>query len=99
MVASKADGTPLNEVTGFDKRAARLCEAVGATMRRRAQADRINALAAERGESWLPRYGGLISSEWEFAKGLQLLEEGPGSLRCNGPLGGSSRLDRLATVR
>ena len=31
----------------------------------------------ERGEPWLPRYGGLISSEWEFAKGLQLLEEAP----------------------
>ncbi|MET3807471.1 L-ribulokinase [Nakamurella sp. UYEF19] len=41
------------------------------------QADRINELARERGESWLPRYGGLISSEWEFAKGLQLLEEDP----------------------
>ncbi len=41
------------------------------------QADRINALAAELGEDWLPRYGGLISSEWEFAKGLQLLEEDP----------------------
>lgn len=41
------------------------------------QADRINRLAAERGESWLARYGGLISSEWEFAKGLQLLEEDP----------------------
>ncbi|MEO7752804.1 MAG: ribulokinase [Terracoccus sp.] len=39
------------------------------------QADRINALAAERGEAWLPRYGGLISSEWEFAKALQVLEE------------------------
>ncbi|HBH56681.1 MAG TPA: ribulokinase, partial [Arthrobacter bacterium] len=41
------------------------------------QADRINILARERGETWLPRYGGLISSEWEFAKGLQLLEEDP----------------------
>jgi L-ribulokinase len=40
-------------------------------------ADRINALAAERGEPWLARYGGKISSEWEFAKGLQLLEEDP----------------------
>lgn len=40
-------------------------------------ADRINALAAERGESWLARYGGRISSEWEFAKALQLLEEDP----------------------
>ena len=40
-------------------------------------ADRINELARERGEAWLARYGGLISSEWEFAKGLQLLEEAP----------------------
>jgi ribulose kinase len=42
-----------------------------------AQADRINALASERGEPWLQRYGGLISSEWEFAKALQVLEEDP----------------------
>lgn len=42
-----------------------------------AHADRINELAARRGESWLPRYGGKISSEWEFAKGLQMLEEDP----------------------
>jgi L-ribulokinase len=40
-------------------------------------ADRINALAHERGEPWIRRYGGKISSEWEFAKGLQLLEEDP----------------------
>ena len=40
-------------------------------------ADRINALAAARGEPWLARYGFKISSEWEFAKGLQLLEEDP----------------------
>jgi L-ribulokinase len=41
------------------------------------QAERINAVARERGEPWLPRYGGMISSEWEFAKGLQILEEDP----------------------
>jgi L-ribulokinase len=41
------------------------------------QADRINALALERGEPWLLRYGGRISSEWEFAKALQVLEEDP----------------------
>jgi hypothetical protein len=34
-------------------------------------------VARERGEPWLARYGGLISSEWEFAKGLQILEEDP----------------------
>ncbi|WP_406313740.1 ribulokinase [Streptosporangium sp. NBC_01639] len=40
-------------------------------------ADRINALADRRKETWLPRYGGKISAEWEFAKGLQVLEEDP----------------------
>ena len=44
------------------------------------QADRINALAAQRGEPWLPRYGGLISSEWEFAKALEILEDDPRGL-------------------
>ena len=41
------------------------------------QADRINTLAHERGEPWIARYGGKISSEWQFAKALQLLEEDP----------------------
>jgi L-ribulokinase len=41
------------------------------------QAERINAAARERDEPWLARYGGVISSEWEFAKGLQILEEDP----------------------
>ncbi|HET7781147.1 MAG TPA: ribulokinase [Arthrobacter sp.] len=76
MVPVKADGTPLNELPGFANRP----HAYVKLWRHHAaqgQADRINRLAAERGEEWLPRYGGLISSEWEFAKGLQLLEEDP----------------------
>jgi L-ribulokinase len=76
MVPVKADGTPLNELPGFGNRP----HAYVKLWRHHAaqgQADRINRLAAERGEEWLPRYGGLISSEWEFAKGLQLLEEDP----------------------
>jgi L-ribulokinase len=40
-------------------------------------ADRINELAHARKEPWISRYGGKISSEWEFAKALQLLEESP----------------------
>jgi L-ribulokinase len=43
------------------------------------QADRINALARDRGEPWIARYGGKISAEWQFAKALQLLEEDSGS--------------------
>jgi L-ribulokinase len=41
------------------------------------QADLINDVASRRGELWLGRYGGKISSEWEFAKGLQVLQEDP----------------------
>jgi L-ribulokinase len=40
-------------------------------------ADRLNTLAHRRAEAWISRYGGLVSSEWEFAKGLQLLDEDP----------------------
>jgi L-ribulokinase len=39
------------------------------------QADRINEVAAERGEAWLALYGGKLSAEWQLAKGLQLYEE------------------------
>jgi L-ribulokinase len=42
-----------------------------------AQADRITDVAGARNEPWLGRYGGRISSEWELAKALQLLEEDP----------------------
>ena len=50
-------------------------------------ADRINAVAHERGEKWINRYGGKISSEWQFAKALQLLEEDSSST--SAPTGGS----------
>ncbi len=41
------------------------------------EADEVNAVARERGEAWLPRYGGKISSEWFFPKALQVLREAP----------------------
>ncbi|CAM3983935.1 ribulokinase [Cohnella lubricantis] len=41
------------------------------------EANRLNAIAAERGEKWLPRYGGKISSEWMIAKVWQILNEAP----------------------
>jgi L-ribulokinase len=40
-------------------------------------ADRVTALAAKRGERWLARYGGRISSEWLLPKALQIAEEAP----------------------
>ena len=61
---------------GVPRPAPRLPEAVEAPRRPGAGRAR-DALAAERGESWLARYGGRISSEWQFAKALQLLEEDP----------------------
>ncbi|MEU7530027.1 ribulokinase [Saccharothrix sp. NPDC042600] len=76
MVPTTADGTPLNELPEFADHPhayVKLWKHHAA----QPQADRINHLAERRGEPWLPRYGGLISSEWEFAKGLQVLEEAP----------------------
>jgi L-ribulokinase len=40
-----------------------------------AQADRLTAVAQERGEQFLARYGGRISSEWYFPKLLQIYAE------------------------
>ncbi|TLS52896.1 ribulokinase [Paenibacillus antri] len=41
------------------------------------EANKINAIAAQRGEAFLPRYGGKISSEWMIAKAWQILDEAP----------------------
>ncbi|WP_238007886.1 ribulokinase [Dactylosporangium sp. AC04546] len=69
-----ADGTPLSDVLPADRHAyPKLWKHHAA----QGQADRINALAAARGEPWLPRYGGKLSSEWQLAKALQVLEEAP----------------------
>jgi len=41
------------------------------------EADKITETARARSEKWLDRYGGKISSEWFFAKTLQILDEAP----------------------
>ncbi|HEY1666270.1 MAG TPA: ribulokinase [Trebonia sp.] len=72
------DGTPLCELPGLRERPhawPKLWKHHAA----QPQADRINDLAHARHEGWIARYGGRISSEWEFAKALQLLEEDPGT--------------------
>jgi L-ribulokinase len=69
-----ADGTPLCDLEEFRERPhayVKLWKHHAA----QAHADRITSLAEERGEWWLPRYGGRISSEWQYAKALQVLEE------------------------
>jgi L-ribulokinase len=76
VLPTLADGTPLCELPEL---ADRPHAYVKLWKHHAAQphADRINALAHERAEPWIARYGGRISSEWEFAKGLQLLEDDP----------------------
>jgi L-ribulokinase len=41
------------------------------------EANKLNAIAEARGEKFLPRYGGKISSEWMIAKVWQILDEAP----------------------
>lgn len=76
VLPTTADGTPLCEIPEF---AGRPHAYVKLWKHHAAQshADRLNAVAHERGESWIHRYGGKLSSEWELAKALQLLEEDP----------------------
>jgi L-ribulokinase len=71
-----ADGTPLCELDEYRTRPHAFVK-LWKHHAAQPHADRINELARQRNESWLPRYGGQISSEWELAKGLQLLEEDP----------------------
>jgi L-ribulokinase len=76
MVPVKADGTPLSNLSDFRDRPhayVKLWKHHAA----QPHADRINETARKRDEFWLARYGGQISSEWELAKGLQILEEDP----------------------
>src|SRR6266851_4528044 len=76
VMPTTADGTPLCQLPGLAGRPhsyPKLWKHHAA----QPQADRINALAHERHEPWIARYGGKISSEWQFAKALQLLDEDP----------------------
>jgi L-ribulokinase len=76
VLPTRADGTPLCELREYADRPhayVKLWKHHAA----QTHADRINEVARERGEPWLARYGGLISSEWEYAKALQVLEEDP----------------------
>jgi L-ribulokinase len=76
VLPALADGTPLCELPDLRERPhawPKLWKHHAA----QGQADRITDLAHERGEPWIARYGGRISSEWQFAKALQLLEEDP----------------------
>ena len=72
----KADGTPLCFLDQF-KDEPHAYVKLWKHHASQPQADRINEVARQRGESWLARYGGKYSSEWFFSKLLQILEEAP----------------------
>ena len=76
MLPTTADGTPLCELADLRLRPhawVKLWKHHAA----QPEADEINAVAIDRGEPWLSRYGGKISSEWFFPKALQILREDP----------------------
>lgn len=76
MLPTLRDGTPLCLVPKFAKEPLawpKLWKHHGA----QAQTDRINAVARERQEPFLTRYGGTIGLEWFFPKMLETLENAP----------------------
>lgn len=76
MLPTKRDGTPLCLLKPFAAEPLawpKLWKHHGA----QAQTDRINAVARERGEAFLQRYGGIIGLEWFFPKMLETLELAP----------------------
>jgi L-ribulokinase len=76
MLPTTADGTPLSRLPEF-RREPHAWVKLWKHHAAQPEADRINETAAARGEDWLPRYGGRISSEWFYSKSLQILDEAP----------------------
>jgi len=77
MLPVTADGTPLCFMDEFKSRPnawVKLWKHHAA----QDEANRLNAIAAERGEKFLSRYGGKISSEWLIPKIWQTVNEDPG---------------------
>jgi len=76
LVPTRVDGTPLSRdplLRSIPHAWAKLWKHHGA----QPEAERINALAEQRGESFLGRYGGRTSSEWLLAKAWELLNDAP----------------------
>ena len=76
MLPTKRDGTPLCDLPEYRNNPhawVKLWKHHAA----QPEANQINEMAQKRGEEWLSRYGGKISSEWFFPKALQILNEAP----------------------
>lgn len=80
MLPTTADGTPLCRLPEL-RREPHAWVKLWKHHAAQPEADRINAAAVAADESWLPRYGGRISSEWFFSKSLQILDEAPAVYR------------------
>lgn len=76
MLPTQGDGTPLCALPEF-RRNPHAWVKLWKHHAAQPEADKINATARALSEPWLSRYGGKISSEWFFAKTLQILEEAP----------------------
>ena len=76
MLPVKSDGTPLCSMPEF-RRNPHAWVKLWKHHAAQPEADKINATARDLSEAWLDRYGGKISSEWFFAKALQILDEAP----------------------
>ncbi|MHB1356842.1 MAG: ribulokinase [Anaerolineae bacterium] len=76
MMPTKRDGTPLCMLPEYRQNPhawVKLWKHHAA----QPEANHLNQVAEQRGEAWLARYGGKISSEWFFPKALQILNEAP----------------------
>jgi L-ribulokinase len=76
MLPTTADGTPLCTLDEY-RRDPHAWVKLWKHHAAQPEADDINRVAAEMGETWPRRYGGKISSEWFFPKALQILREAP----------------------
>ena len=76
MLPTDAEGMPLCKLDGL-RRHPHAWVKLWKHHAAQPEADLINEVAAARAEPWLERYGGKISSEWFFAKALQILREAP----------------------
>lgn len=76
LIPVKADGTPLcflPEYRNNPHAYAKLWKHHAAQYK----ANKLNAIAVQRGEKWLNNYGGKISSEWAIPKIWQVYDEAP----------------------
>lgn len=76
LLPVKADGTPLCFLDGC-RSAPHAYVKLWKHHAAQDKANRVNEVAAARGEKWLARYGGKISSEWAIPKIWQVLDEAP----------------------